>query len=167
MHVNFGEFEKPGPVMALEHLIYASVAAQNFEAPQLSELLQKARAANERRGLTGMLLHVDSDGSFFQAIEGETEAIDQLLERLLLDKRHTHLTTIIREPIAKRSFKEWTMGFSSVSPEKLRQVAGLNDFFKAHSCLTELDAGRAKKLLAAFAEGRWRAKILGATCTTT
>jgi hypothetical protein len=89
------------------------------------------------------------------------------LERLLLDKRHTHLTTIIREPIAKRSFKEWTMGFSSVSPEKLRQVAGLNDFFKAHSCLTELDAGRAKKLLAAFAEGRWRAKILGATCTTT
>jgi hypothetical protein len=58
MHVNFGEFEKPGPVMALEHLIYASVAAQNFEAPQLSELLQKARAANERRGLTGMLLHV-------------------------------------------------------------------------------------------------------------
>jgi hypothetical protein len=153
--------------MALEHLIYASVAAQNFEASQLSELLQKARAANERCGLTGMLLHVDSDGSFFQAIEGETEAIDQLLERLFLDKRHSHLTTIIREPIAKRSFQEWTMGFSSVSPEKLRGVAGLNDFFKAHSCLTELDAGRAKKLLAAFAEGRWRAKILGATCTTT
>jgi hypothetical protein len=167
MHVNFGVIEKAGPVMALEHLIYASVAAQNFEASQLSELLQKARAANERRGLTGMLLHVDSDGSFFQAIEGETEAIDQLLERLILDKRHSHLTTIIREPIAKRSFKEWTMGFSSVSPEKLRQVAGLNDFFKAHFCLTDLDAGRAKKLLAAFAEGRWRAKILGATCTTT
>jgi Sensors of blue-light using FAD len=64
----------------LEHLIYASVAAQNFEALQLAELLQKARAANERRGLTGMLLHVDSDGSFFQVLEGETEAIDQLLE---------------------------------------------------------------------------------------
>ena len=150
---------------ALEHLIYASVAAQNFEASQLAELLQKARAANERCGLTGMLLHVDSDGSFFQAIEGETEAIDQLLERLLRDKRHSHLTTIIREPIAKRSFKEWTMGFSSVSSEKLRGVPGLNDFFKVRSCLIELDAGRAKKLLAAFAEGRWRAKILGAKWT--
>ena len=133
--------------MALEHLIYASVAAQNFEASQLSELLQKARVANERRGLTGMLLHVDSDGSFFQAIEGETEAIDQLLERLLLDKRHSHLTTIIREPIAKRSFREWTMGFSSVSPEKLRRVAGLNDFFKAHACLTELDSGDRKSVV--------------------
>jgi hypothetical protein len=149
----------------LEHLIYASVAAQNFEASQLAELLQKARAANERSGLTGMLLHVDSDGSFFQVLEGETEAIDQLLQKLLRDKRHSHLTTIIREPIAKRSFTEWTMGFSSVSQEKLRRVPGLNDFFKDHSCLTELDAGRAKKLLAAFAEGRWRAKILGAKWT--
>src|ERR1700727_2590246 len=115
MHVNLGVSEKVGPEMpALEHLIYASVAAQNFEASQLAELLQKARAANERCDLTGMLLHVDSDGSFFQAIEGEPEAIDQLLEKLHRDKRHSHLTTIIREPIAKRSFKEWTMGFSSV-----------------------------------------------------
>jgi len=149
----------------LEHLIYASVAAQNFEAPELAELLQKARAANERCGLTGMLLHVESDGSFFQVIEGEAAAIDQLLEKLRQDKRHSHVTTIIREPIAKRSFTGWTMGFSSVSPEKLRRVPGLNDFFEGHSCLTELDAGRAKKLLAAFAEGRWRAKILGAKCT--
>jgi Sensors of blue-light using FAD len=140
---------------ALEHLIYASVATQNFEASELAELLQKARAANERCDLTGMLLHVDSDGSFF-------EAIDQLLEKLLRDKRHSHLTEIIREPIAKRSFNEWTMGFSSVSSEKLRRVSGLNDFFKARSCLTELDARRAKKLLAAFAEGRWRTKLLGA-----
>jgi hypothetical protein len=163
MHVNLGVSDPEMP--SLEHLIYASVAVQTFEASQLAELLQKARAANERRGLTGMLLHVDSDGSFFHAIEGETEAIDQLLGRLLLDKRHSHLTTIIREPIAQRSFKEWTMGFSSVSPEKLRRVPGLNDFFKTHSCLTELDAGRAKKLLGAFAEGRWRAKILGAKCT--
>ena len=114
----------------LEHLIYASVATRNFEASQLAELLQKARAANEGCGLTGMLLHVDSDGSFFQVIEGEPEAIDQLFERLLRDKRHSQLTTIIREPIAKRSFKEWTMGFSSVSSEKLRRVPGLNDFFK-------------------------------------
>jgi hypothetical protein len=87
------------------------------------------------------------------------------LEKLRQDKRHSHVTTIIREPIAKRSFTGWTMGFSSVSPEKLRRVPGLNDFFEGHSCLTELDAGRAKKLLAAFAEGRWRAKILGAKCT--
>ena len=57
---------------SLEHMIYASVATQDFVgAPQLTELLNKARVANEGVGLTGMLLHSDSDGSFFQVLEGE------------------------------------------------------------------------------------------------
>ncbi|HEV2618368.1 MAG TPA: BLUF domain-containing protein [Acidobacteriaceae bacterium] len=147
---------------SLEHVIYASVAAQDFEAKQLGELLQKARAANERVGLTGMLLHTDSDGSFFQVLEGEPEAIDGLLEKLQRDRRHSRVTIIVREAIAERAFAEWSMGFASVSPEKLRAVDGLNDFFRGGSCLAELDSGRAKMLLAAFAEGRWRSKHLGA-----
>ena len=150
---------------AMEHVIYASVAAVDFGAPQLAELLEKARAANELVGLTGMLLHSDADGSFFQVLEGEPEAIDRLLNKLSADKRHSHLTIIIREPIAERAFADWTMGFASVSPEKLRKIPGLNDFFKEGSCFTELDSGRAKKLLAAFAEGRWRPKHLGAKWT--
>jgi hypothetical protein len=112
-----------------------------------------------------MLLHSDSDGSFFQVLEGEAAAIDQLFQKLLLDNRHSHLTVIIREPIAERSFGDWSMGFSSVSPEKLRKVPGLNDFFQKGSCFTDLDSGRAKKLLSAFSEGRWRPKHLGAACT--
>jgi len=148
---------------ALEHLIYASVATETFGAPQLAELLQKSRASNELHGLTGMLLHSDADGSFFQVLEGEPAAIDQLLQKLLLDKRHSHLTLIIRERITERSFAGWTMGFSSVSPDKLRKIPGLNDFFRKGSSFAELDAGRAKKLLSAFMEGRWRPKHLGAT----
>ena len=150
-------------IPALEHLIYASVATQTFGAPQLAELLEKSRASNELHGLTGMLLHSEADGSFFQVLEGEPAAIEQLLQKLLLDKRHSHLTLILREPIPERSFGGWTMGFSSVSPEKLRKIRGLNDFFRKGSSFTELDAGRAKKLLSAFVEGRWRAKHLGVT----
>jgi hypothetical protein len=147
---------------SLEHVIYASVATQRFGAAQLTELLEKARAANDRLGLTGMLLHTESDGSFFQVLEGEPSAIDQLLLNLRLDKRHSHLTIIIREPIAERAFAGWTMGFASVAPEKLRKIDGLNDFFRGGSCFSDLDSGRAKKLLDAFAEGRWRPKHLGA-----
>ena len=99
----------------LEHLIYASVAAQPFAANELAELLEKARASNELAALTGMLLHCDADGSFFQVLEGEPETIDRLLQKLLLDKRHSHLTIIIREPIPERQFAGWTMGFSSVT----------------------------------------------------
>jgi hypothetical protein len=149
-------------VPSMEHVIYASVAAEDFSAPQLAELLEKARTANKLLGLTGMLLHSDTDGSFFQVLEGEPMAIDHLLNKLRMDKRHSHLTIIIREPIAERNFAEWTMGFASVSPEKLRKIPGLNDFFKEGTCFTGIDSGRAKKLLAAFAEGRWRPKHLGA-----
>jgi hypothetical protein len=150
---------------AMEHVIYASVAKMELGAPQLAELLEKARAANKLAGLTGMLLHSDADGSFFQVLEGEPEAIDQLLDKLRADERHSHLTIIIREPIAERDFGDWTMGFASVSPEKLRKIPELNDFFRGATCFTELDYGRAKTLLAAFAEGRWRPKHLGAKWT--
>jgi hypothetical protein len=85
-----------------------------------------------------------------------------MYKKLQLDKRHQQLAMIVREPIAKRYFADWSMGFSSVTPEELRQLDGLNDFFRDGSCFVGLDSGRAKKLLAAFAEGRWRAKLTGA-----
>jgi hypothetical protein len=145
-------------MQSLEHVIYASVATEEFGAPQLAALLQQSRKSNERAGLTGMLLHDESDGTFFQVVEGEPEAIETLLQKLLRDQRHSHLTVIIREPIAERSFANWTMGFAGVSSETVKEIPGLNDFFSAGSCFEALDASRAKKLLAAFAGGRWRPK---------
>jgi len=143
----------------LIHLIYASSATRKMEPVALTELLQQARRDNKRLGITGMLLH--SDGSFFQVLEGEAATVDAMYEKLDRDKRHQQLTLIIREPIARRSFADWSMGFSSTTPEELAKIEGLNDFFEAGSCFTDLDSGRAKKLLAAFAEGRWRVNLLG------
>jgi len=142
------------------HFIYASVAKQEFGTVELTELLRKSRETNERLGLTGMLLY--SDGSFFQVLEGEPAAVDQLCEKIFRDERHRQCTVIIREPIARRSFGDWSMGFSLVSPEQLRSIAGLNDFFQSGSCFIQLDSGRAKKLLAAFAGGSWRGKTKSA-----
>jgi hypothetical protein len=142
--------------MSLIHLIYSSVATQDFETAQLTELLQAARQKNEMLGLTGMLLY--SEGSFFQVLEGESDSVEQLYGSIGRDQRHEQCTLIIREPIARRSFENWSMGFSHVSPEELRNIDGLNDFFHLGSCFTQLDVGRAKKLLTAFARGSWRAK---------
>jgi hypothetical protein len=141
----------------LIHVIYASVAAQDFTTAQLKELLEKARAENERLHLTGMLLY--TDGNFFQVLEGEPTVVDALYKKLHLDKRHRQLTLIVREPIARRYFGDWSMSFSSVTAEELTKIDGLNDFFHDGSCFIGLDSGRAKKLLAAFAEGRWRTKL--------
>ena len=145
---------------ALMHCAYASAAKSHFETADLMALLQAARKHNEGAGLTGMLLY--TEGSFFQVLEGTPDAVEALYARIELDKRHEQVTKIIAEAIPTRHFAQWTMGFSQVSRKELALISGSNDFFSGASCFLGLDSGRAKKLLAAFREGRWRKGLAGA-----
>jgi Sensors of blue-light using FAD len=147
-------------MQSLIHCIYTSAATRSFEATALATLLQAAREKNDRLGLTGLLLH--TEGTFFQVLEGQAEIVDALFATIELDKRHTEVTKIIREPIPHRVFSEWTMGFSEMTRKELAGLNGTNDFFGEARCFTNLDAGRAKKLLDAFREGRWRKRLSGA-----
>lgn len=140
--------------MGLIHCIYASTATQTFSADELQAVLSHARASNAANGLSGILLHVD--GSFFQVLEGEAATVDAVYQRITDDPRHERVTIIIREPIARRAFAEWSMGFAEMAANQLDQALGSNDFFEGGSCLHQLSPGRAKKLLTAFATGRWR-----------
>jgi Sensors of blue-light using FAD len=146
-------------VTQLVHCIYASTAASIFKEADIPALLEHARTANAERALTGMLLYIE--GGFFQVLEGNDAVVDDVYGRISRDPRHSKVTLIIREPIAARSFSEWTMGFSTVDPLEAGGLIGENDFFKSASCVTQLDSGRAKKLLAAYRTGRWRHQHTG------
>ena len=141
----------------LIHLIYNSAATRPFSDADLQQLLSAARNKNASLNVTGMLLYVD--GGFFQILEGPEAVVDRLLATIHSDARHTRVTTIIRESIPERSFGEWTMGYATVRPDEHTQLDGLNDFFGAGDIMSNLYAGRAKKLLTAFKQGRWRAKL--------
>ena len=143
----------------LIHLIYCSAAPRPLGRDELATLLAGARAYNERHGITGMLLHVD--GSFFQVLEGAPEDVERLFARISADPRHDHVTVIIREPVAVRAFGEWTMGHAEMSRHELDGIVGANDFFAGGRSLAEIGDGRAKKLLAAFRDGRWRTAPAG------
>ena len=145
----------------LIHCIYASAATRTFDTPALADLLQKARECNHGLGLTGMLLY--TEGSLFQVLDGNPEVVDSLYVRIERDKRHQQVTKIVYEAIPMRSFAEWTMGFTKVSRKELADIAGVNDFFGASRCFVDLDSGRAKKLLTAFRDGRWRKSLSGAS----
>jgi hypothetical protein len=140
--------------------IYASAAGRDFECEKLLELLQAARENNARLGLTGMLLY--AEGSFFQVLEGPVDVVDALYTKIERDRRHCQVTQIIREPIPRRYFDAWTMGFYKVTREELAGLSGVNDFFDQEATLVNIDACRAKKLLASFRDGRWRKKLAGA-----
>lgn len=131
----------------LTHCIYASLSAATFKEKDLPQLLVQARAANERNGLTGMLLYIK--GSFFQVLEGDSTAVDSLYAKIQQDPRHTHVTRILREPIEHRTFAEWTMAFETLEPLDAAEIIGDTDFFSNASGIQKIDQGRARKLLAA------------------
>lgn len=141
----------------LTHLMYASAAAPGTDASDRKAILQVSRSNNSQRSVTGMLLY--TSGSFFQVLEGDEATLKQLFATIVSDPRHRNVTKIIHEPIAQRAFGDWTMGFSEVDPSELASIEGLNDFFQQGASLTDLQPGRAKKLLSAFAQGRWRARL--------
>jgi hypothetical protein len=145
--------------MSLIHVIYASSARPEFREHEIPELLKQARSANEKRDITGMLLYIG--GSFFQLLEGEATRVDSLYTTISRDARHTKVTEIIREPILERDFAGWTMGFSTVDPTEAGKLLGENDFFNLASCVTRLDSGRAKTLLAALGKRRWQLERSG------
>lgn len=141
----------------LIHLIYNSVAREPDQPGLVRDILHVSRSYNAAAGITGMLLYMD--GTFFQVLEGEEAAVDALAARIVADPRHERMTTIIREPIARRAFGEWTMGFAQISADDLEALDGANDFFGRGRVLEAVDAGRARKLLEAFKQGRWRVRL--------
>jgi Sensors of blue-light using FAD len=154
-----GIFSKWAHVVDLIHYIYASRATVALSEAAIQALLVRARARNESRGITGILLFID--GSFFQVLEGDPTAVDETYEAIVRDSRHDRVTQIIREPIARRSFGDWSMGFAAVERADAQRLVGENDFFGSAACLEKISAGRARKLLAAFAAGRWRVEQTG------
>jgi len=136
------------------HIIYASAASEPFEEQELIALLNKARSNNQSIGVSGILLIHEQ--SFFQIIEGHPATVQALYDKIAADPRHQKVSVIISEPIAERSFAEWTMGHSDVSAADLQAIDGTNDFFADGNCFTDLNKGRAKKLMRAFSQGSWR-----------
>ena len=139
----------------LIHVIYASTAKAGLVGLPLVDLLEKARVENRRLGLTGLLLH--DDGSFFQVLEGQGPVVDAMYRKIVADPRHSQVTRIIREPIPRRFFDRWDMGFRDASGRELGGIPVMN-VCSAGTRIPdpELDAGRAMKLVSSFRNGRWR-----------
>jgi hypothetical protein len=148
-------------VHKLAHIIYTSTATQDFQLADLEPILAAARSKNEQLSVTGMLLYVQ--GSFFQVLEGEEATLMELFEVIAADPRHQNVTRIIQEPIAQRVFSDWAMGLVQADTAELERIDGINDYFRQGGSLTDLKPGRAKKLLSAFAQGRWRTRLKGDT----
>jgi hypothetical protein len=105
----------------LRQVVYISSATQHFSPEALEELLARARANNERSGITGILLHHDL--TFLQIIEGTRDDVDRLMARIRRDPSHTSLRIVQDESISERDFKSWAMACRIANAEEARVIA--------------------------------------------
>lgn len=108
------------------HLVYVSSAARPFSKTELVELLQVARANNERLGITGMLLY--RDGNFMQVLEGEEPMVRDLYARIERDPRHQGSIILLEESLKRRQFGEWSMGFRDLNDREVHALPGFSQF---------------------------------------
>jgi hypothetical protein len=96
-----------------KRVAYTSLAALDLSEEQLLEIQRVARDLNGIDGISGLLIF---DGTrFLQWIEGPPEAIDDLLERLRRDPRHSAFEIREEGRAEERLFGEWTMEMVQVS----------------------------------------------------
>ncbi|VXB39461.1 BLUF domain-containing protein [Nocardioides sp. AX2bis] len=93
----------------MRSLTYVSSARTLWTEAELDGLLGAARAWNEPRGLTGMLLY--SGGNFMQAVEGPDDEVSQVFDRISADRRHRGLLVVMDDQVEERAFPGWTMGY--------------------------------------------------------
>lgn len=99
--------------MRLKTLTYTSLARLDLTEGDLNAIHQTARHLNVLDGVTGLLLF---DGSrFLQIIEGAEDAIDNLVERLRMDPRHSAFEVRDERYVEQRSFPDWSMELLRVS----------------------------------------------------
>jgi hypothetical protein len=142
----------------LEQVIYTSTATRPQTEDDLAALLDKAREYNEQLGLSGLLIY--DDGAFFQILEGEDDALEQLYERIEQDPRHHDMFLLLRRPIAERNFAGWSMGFCCAVdlPEPLPGHAELRAA-RAAGLRTATDTALVERLTNVFMDGGWHHHI--------
>lgn len=95
-------------------LLYTSKAT--FPSGQRTDfdILDAAIKFNTDADITGYLIRTDN--RYVQILEGPEATVDDLLERIKTDKRNKDLRVLLRDPITRRNFLDWSMGFKILSP---------------------------------------------------
>ena len=74
---------------------------------ELAAIREAARRNNPELEITGVLFY--DNGRFLQVLEGEKDALDNLMNKVAGDARHSKIDYLINESIPFRQFSQWNM----------------------------------------------------------
>lgn len=139
--------------MSIYQLIYTSEAVQPLSDRHLTAMLAKARAYNHRQAITGMLLY--SDGRFMQVLEGQTDEVELLYQKIKQDPRHRALRVLHQDLVRQRHFSDWKMGFRRQETGDEQRAVGFSDLLRNDSPASRAfrtSAGTAHRMLLGFGQ---------------
>jgi hypothetical protein len=95
--------------------------------PEIAHILEKARSNNRSNRLVGVLCF--GDGFFLQCLQGEVKKVNELLNIIKKDSRHTDIQILSKMSIDKKTFNRWSMKYAGVGSE-LRKLLATYDIKK-------------------------------------
>ncbi|SHO57281.1 BLUF domain-containing protein [Vibrio quintilis] len=99
--------------MTCKYLLYSSTA--NLAEVNVHDILEVSREKNKQFGITGYL--ISHFNGFYQYIEGDEAAIDQLYHNISADDRHSDVEILLSGYRDTRLFPDWQMGYLRVETE--------------------------------------------------
>lgn len=129
----------------MEYLIYHSMALVEEASPASGNILAASLRNNRAFAITGFL-HREDD-AFLQYIEGPEAAVAGLWRLVLADARHEDVTLVVREPLARRQFSGWSMGYTS------RDEISFREFLADESGKARIDEATADEALLFLRDG--------------
>ncbi len=130
--------------MGLIRIIYISAATSNLSDRELKTLLTDARERNKRRNITGLLIY--KNRTFMQVLEGEESVVHELFEKIKRDPRNNAMVKLVEEPIVKRDFANWYMGFENLEHYSQQALPAYVEIFDNQLNDEKIDAVRGKSL---------------------
>ena len=87
----------------------------------IEAILQEAQKHNAENDITGQLIY--RAGTFVQFLEGQKDAVERLLGRILLDSsRHENLKVLLKQDLVERVFPDWSMAYKKLDDAALDLV---------------------------------------------
>jgi hypothetical protein len=108
----------------LKTICYISDSRINKSLTDFNNLIVKAKSNNTKNNITGILVY--KNNNFLQVLEGHTETVDSVFDKIRMDQRHQNIFKIINTSIDERFFEEYEFGFTVVSDKNA--VQNLSDY---------------------------------------
>ena len=89
------------------------VSRRQATEADIRDIVDAAHVRNVRLNVTGAL--IATDGRFAQILEGSRAAIDELMESIRRDRRHTQVHVVQDRDAPRRDFADWSIAYSGGS----------------------------------------------------